>query len=249
MPWNDGIASQIKKVSRHHRPLGARCHIAAGCNIATVEFLFKIWTKMVEFLFWLRCNNNTYSQNYILLFFHDCHKLLHIFQTKSTSGTVNMNMDDLIQATTNISLNSPTVISTESTEDLTECIEHIERFNLVALDCEGVDLGRTGQISIIQLSTPMRSFLFDVHEVAHDHEMVSFLRAVLENPNVIKIIHDCKMDADALFPLLEISLCGVHDTQCWDYILNRNEHNLNRTLLAYGCRPNVERDHRCCQRQ
>lgn len=152
-------------------------------------------------------------------------------------------MNELIKATEKISLNTPTVISTGS-EDLAECIEHIEGFDILALDCEGVDLGRNGQITIIQLSTPSRSFLFDVHEVAVDAEMVNFLRVVLENPNIIKIIHDCKMDADALFHLLEITLCGVHDTQAWDFIMKRSELNLNRTLMAYGCQPNVERDHR-----
>ena len=134
------------------------------------------------------------------------------------------------------------VITKDSNDEIIRCKEHVENHQLLAFDCEGVDLGRCGEISLVQLSTTEQSYLFDVYNVSADHDMILLLKSILENPEVIKIVHDCKMDSDALFHLLNITLVGVHDTQVWDSVINGNEHNLNRTLVSYGCNPNAERD-------
>jgi exonuclease 3'-5' domain-containing protein 1 len=163
-------------------------------------------------------------------------------------------MDDLTKATAAISLTSSTKLSTPSSvdgvcivsdgDDLTEVIEHIKGCDLLAIDCEGVDLGRDpGVLCLVQLATPQKSFLFDVHEISREADMVTFLREVLEDKSVIKIIHDCRMDADALFHHLDIRLFNVHDTQAWDSVIHGSENNLNKTLLQNGCTPNMERDH------
>lgn len=58
-----------------------------------------------------------------------------------------------------------------------------------------------------------------------------------------KIIHDCRMDSDALWHLLHIRLQNVHDTSCWHFsISGREDQNLNSTLMYYGLQPNAERD-------
>jgi hypothetical protein len=114
---------------------------------------------------------------------------------------------------------------------------------LLAVDCEGVDLCREGSICIVQVSTPSHCFLFDVVGLGPRHKIVEFLKDILENPKITKIIHDCKMDSDALYHLLGIKLVGVHDTQACDVLLrNCGEHNLNNTLVENGCRSNVVRD-------
>mmetsp|Transcript_7188 Transcript_7188/g.10686 ORF Transcript_7188/g.10686 Transcript_7188/m.10686 type:complete len:276 (-) Transcript_7188:249-1076(-) len=114
---------------------------------------------------------------------------------------------------------------------------------ILALDCEGVDLGRTGEICIIQISTRDRCFLFDVHELTSNCcEMIDVLKNILEDISIVKIIHDCRMDSDALYHLLGIRLVNVHDTQAWDYAIRGVKVSLNNLLSNYDLPQNNERD-------
>lgn len=133
-------------------------------------------------------------------------------------------------------------VVTEESEHLNEALSHLAAAELLALDCEGVDLGRGGSISIIQLSSMERCYLFDVHGLAASAALVMALKPILESSEIVKIIHDVKMDADALFHEMNIAVTKVHDTQIWDKTLKGQTRNLNQTLLAYACEPNEERD-------
>jgi hypothetical protein len=113
----------------------------------------------------------------------------------------------------------------------------------IALDAEGVDLSRHGRISIVQVSTPTQCFLIDVLDKDADDPLVAWLRTLLENEEVVKIIHDCRMDADALHHLLSIALINVHDTSCWHAVLTgQADKNLNDTLSFNGIENNTFRD-------
>ncbi len=73
--------------------------------------------------------------------------------------------------------------------------------------------------------------------------MICFLRDILESNSVLKIIHDCRMDSDALHHLLDIKLANVHDTSCWHNQLTGNSDvNLNDLLRGNGLMPNIVRD-------
>ncbi|CAE7643003.1 Exd1, partial [Symbiodinium microadriaticum] len=138
---------------------------------------------------------------------------------------------------------SPVVVST--LDDMTE-LQRMEllQCDLFAMDCEGVDLGRSGTICLVQLSTPSACYLFDVLGQDSTSDLMVFLRIILQDRKKTKVIHDCKMDADALFHLCGIQLVGVHDTQSWDVALRGGvATNLNNTLQAYGCKINTQRDH------
>ena len=114
---------------------------------------------------------------------------------------------------------------------------------VVVLDAEGVDLSRCGRISIVQIATPRECFLIDVLDKARDDPLVSWLRGILEDEGVTKIIHDCRMDSDALFHLLGIRLACVYDTTCWNTAITGSENqNLNTVLGNNGIKPNVMRD-------
>ena len=138
-----------------------------------------------------------------------------------------------------------THVLVSSLDDMTE-LQRAELLgcDLFALDCEGVDLGRSGTICIVQLSTPSTCYLFDVLGLNSMSDLTIFLKVILEDQSKIKIIHDCKMDADALLHLCGIHLSGVHDTQAWDVALRGGIGlSLNKTLQAYGCTINAQRDH------
>jgi exonuclease 3'-5' domain-containing protein 1 len=74
----------------------------------------------------------------------------------------------------------------------------LQRPRVLALDCEGVNLGRKGQITIVQVATEDHCCLFDVLNKGPSNDLVVFLRTLLEDENIIKIIHDVKCDSDAL---------------------------------------------------
>jgi hypothetical protein len=142
--------------------------------------------------------------------------------------------------TENPPINSPKIIVSES--DLSQCFEDIRSASVLALDCEGVDLGRFGEITIVQVSTANQCYLFDVLDKEPGDPVALFLKEVLESAEKIKIIHDAKMDSDALFHKLAINLNGVHDTQAWDNVKNKRQLNLNRLLDAHSCPVNLTRN-------
>ena len=137
---------------------------------------------------------------------------------------------------------------------------------IVALDLEGVDLSRignsisssllirlrlnkncTGVCSLVQLAVPLgedaQCFLFDVLDKPKQDPMICFLKGILESDSVLKIIHDCRMDSDALHHLLDINLTNVHDTSCWHGQLTGScDVNLNDLLQGNGLKPNIVRD-------
>lgn len=114
---------------------------------------------------------------------------------------------------------------------------------LVALDCEGVDLSRSpGRVTITQLSTPTHCFILDLLEKERNHPLVNWLRSLLEDKSVEKIIHDCRMDSDALKHNLEIELINVHDTSSWEKEMGNPNKSLNNVLEKYRLAQNVNRD-------
>ena len=57
-----------------------------------------------------------------------------------------------------------------------------------------------------------------------------------------QIIHDCRMDSDALFHFHDIKLNNVHDTSCFRAeITGREDENLNKVLMHNGIEQNHTR--------
>ena len=124
-----------------------------------------------------------------------------------------------------------------------ELAKAFDGVSTLALDAEGVDLSRAGRVSIVQLATPDKCFLFDVLDKTAGDPLVQWLRGPLEDETVVKIIHDCRMDSDSLFHLLNISLASVHDTSCWATVqMGGRLFNLNDVLELYGLKRNTIRD-------
>ncbi|XP_022225459.2 uncharacterized protein LOC111076118 [Drosophila obscura] len=94
---------------------------------------------------------------------------------------------------------------------------------VVSLDCEGINLGLKGEITLIEIGTARgEAFLFDVQSCP---AMVTDggLKTVLEHEQVIKVIHDCRNDAANLYLQFGILLRNVFDTQAAHAILQYQE--------------------------
>eukprot|EP00727_Mastigamoeba_balamuthi_P012986 m51a1_g831 hypothetical protein (325) ;mRNA; r:734769-736134 len=99
----------------------------------------------------------------------------------------------------------------------------IKRHSFVVVDCEGVNLGRNGSLCLVQVATPeKRAYLFDVVDAEKREQMMAAgLRDVLQSTEVVKVLHDCRGDSDALFHNARVSLANVFDTQVAYAVLKR----------------------------
>uniref|UniRef100_A0A182N861 3'-5' exonuclease domain-containing protein n=1 Tax=Anopheles dirus TaxID=7168 RepID=A0A182N861_9DIPT len=89
----------------------------------------------------------------------------------------------------------------------------LEEQAIVSFDCEGINLGVRGQITMVQLGTTRgEAFIFDI-ATCPDMVVEGGLKEILESEKVIKVIHDCRNDSVNLFNQFQILLRNVFDTQ------------------------------------
>lgn len=129
----------------------------------------------------------------------------------------------------------------------------------VAFDCEGINLSRLGSIEIVSIcfgqveeitiAESRNVFLVDVGKKKHEskssgHEdRVAAIKRLFECSTVVKVIHDCRMDSDALYHHLGVKLVNVHDTSCFHRVITgEGFKNLNYVLGYNGLPSNVVRD-------
>ena len=93
----------------------------------------------------------------------------------------------------------------------------------VAFDCEGINLSRIGTVELISICfSSLKVFLIDFGGTS-DRTIQEQVKRLFESNEIIKIIHDCRMDSDALFHRHGISLKNVHDTSCFimSFLVNK----------------------------
>ncbi len=119
-----------------------------------------------------------------------------------------------------------------------------EQDQLLFVDLEGVNLGRTGTIAIMQLLMPPSRvvYLVDVYRLnAKAFDLTSGdginLRMVLESPNIFKVFFDIRNDSDALHAHFGIHVAGIIDLQVIEYA-TRNP----RGKYVNGLAKCIERD-------
>jgi hypothetical protein len=91
-----------------------------------------------------------------------------------------------------------------SEEGLINAVEELGRFQEVAFDTEGVELGRSGSLTVagfLGIGATSVAYIVDVQELggrAFSRSLPS-LCALLEDPTVTKVTFDCRKDSEALF--------------------------------------------------
>lgn len=84
---------------------------------------------------------------------------------------------------------------------------------LLALDIEGVDICRTGEICILQIAKRVGTvYLFDV-TVLGELAFANGLREILESEDIAKLLFDCRADGDALYHLFGVKPTNILDMQ------------------------------------
>ncbi|KAJ8047365.1 Egalitarian protein-like [Holothuria leucospilota] len=86
---------------------------------------------------------------------------------------------------------------------------------VVAMDCEGVKLGKDGPLTLLQLGTVEGEvFIFDILATPNKKDMFinGGLKGILEDDKILKVIHDSRNDACALHFQFGVTLTNVFDT-------------------------------------
>ncbi|XP_051173987.1 egalitarian protein homolog [Leptopilina boulardi] len=120
---------------------------------------------------------------------------------------------------------------------------------VISFDCEGVNLGMKGQLTLLQIGTISgQSYIFDLC-TCPSLIQAGGLHRLLENENVIKVIHDCRNDSVNLYNQFGIVLNNIFDTQAAHAILQFQETgkpvykvknvNLNALCELYGAPCNL----------
>ena len=103
--------------------------------------------------------------------------------------------------------------------------------SIIALDCEGVRLGRFGRLSLMQIAEPCGTFTL-IDGVSED--TVKAMKPLLESGSTLKVMHDCREDSAALFHQFGgIRLSNVVDTQVANLLVQREQKSPNMHQTAY----------------
>ncbi|XP_052777939.1 piRNA biogenesis protein EXD1-like [Mya arenaria] len=104
---------------------------------------------------------------------------------------------------------------------LDEMRQAVSKENIIALDCEGDNLSRKGKMQLLSIATRDYAYALDIQKLKL-LPFVSGLKEVLEDKNVMKLMFDCREDADALFNQFHVKLDGVLDIQLLE-IMKRSQ--------------------------
>ncbi|XP_010071849.1 PREDICTED: exonuclease 3'-5' domain-containing protein 1, partial [Pterocles gutturalis] len=92
---------------------------------------------------------------------------------------------------------------------------HLRQQCVVSVAGQGVDLCRHGKLSWLAIVTRRHIFLFDIFLLG-PQAFKNGLQMVLEDKNILKVMHDCRGISDCLFHQYGVILFNVFDTQVAD---------------------------------
>ncbi|KAM9964143.1 hypothetical protein ACTFIW_005799 [Dictyostelium discoideum] len=94
-------------------------------------------------------------------------------------------------------------------------IHEIKKEKLIGLDIEAIEMGKKGDISLVQISTPNgKIYLFDIIKMGGNITPFKYgLKEVLESVKILKVVHDCRRDSEILFHRYQVELAHIYDVQ------------------------------------
>ena len=129
--------------------------------------------------------------------------------------------------------------------EASEVCEMLQHEQLITMDCEGVNLGRPGgTIRMVQVAAPKRyvAFLFDLLKCPALKDHLAFV-CLLQDVNVVKVLHDCRMDVCAIQEYLGARVSPVLDTQVAFSLLKPQQYRKKNVGLADMIRQVVGKNH------
>lgn len=116
-------------------------------------------------------------------------------------------------------------------------LDELEKEKVVGVDIEGTSLDPYDSILLtIQIGTAEKSYIFDAREI----DLGKYIRFkdFLENPKIIKLLHNGKFDYKHIKVRFGISVCNIYDTMLTEVILNaglgRGYYSLKELAIKYA---------------
>ncbi|OWF49749.1 protein RRP6-like 1 [Mizuhopecten yessoensis] len=110
--------------------------------------------------------------------------------------------------------------------DVSRCrdvVRELEKCDVIAVDAEGVQLGKDGPLTLLQVGTLDHVvYLFDIH-TNKDLFIQGKLQDILTSTKIKKVIHSCSGDSAALYYQFNIRLRNVFDTQVAHLVIQEGE--------------------------
>eukprot|EP01132_Coremiostelium_polycephalum_P005436 gene5436-6780_t len=111
-------------------------------------------------------------------------------------------------------------------------VEKIKKQSLVGLDCEAIEMGKQGSLSLVQISDGKNVYLFDIVKLG-SKPFEKGLKEILESPKIIKVVHDCRKDSEILYHKYHVQLQNVYDVQIAHAMLQKKEEG-NIPIRRFG---------------
>ncbi|XP_028941380.1 piRNA biogenesis protein EXD1, partial [Antrostomus carolinensis] len=92
---------------------------------------------------------------------------------------------------------------------------HLKQQRVISVAGEGVNLCRHGKLSWLEIASKSQIFLFDIFLLG-PQAFKNGLQMVLEDKDILKVMHDCRWISDCLFHQYGVLLFNVFDTQVAD---------------------------------
>ncbi|XP_071037489.1 uncharacterized protein [Parasteatoda tepidariorum] len=103
--------------------------------------------------------------------------------------------------------------------DFFEAIQHLNKQDVIGLSLEGCDIGRSGSLEWLNISSSTCTYLFYVASLGGD-AFDKGLKMLLENKRIVKVIHDCRRASDCFYHQYNTKPSNVFDTQVADFVVN-----------------------------
>jgi exonuclease 3'-5' domain-containing protein 1 len=118
-------------------------------------------------------------------------------------------------------------IDSHTSEAFKQCVIELKQSKVIAYDCEGVRLSRTGKITLLQIAVPKKIFLIDVMTAGGKEVFIDGgLKDVIQSEEILKLAYDVRMDSDALFHQHDVLIKNVLDLQLLDIAIRRASGNM-----------------------
>ncbi|XP_074650750.1 uncharacterized protein LOC141905678 isoform X2 [Tubulanus polymorphus] len=115
---------------------------------------------------------------------------------------------------------SYTVIDNFNDGSFQAMVNYLKNQTNIGFAVQGVNIGRFGELSLIMFSTKEKMIFFDILKLGTD-ALTSGIAQILEDQNIKKAIHNCRMLSDMFYHQYSVRLNNVFDTQVADVIVNK----------------------------
>lgn len=119
---------------------------------------------------------------------------------------------------------NPIFVHVTTENQINEAFEDLEKQQVVGVDIEGTSLDPYDSILLtVQIGTPEKSYIFDARELRLGE--IPRFKEFLENPKIVKILHNGKFDYKHIKQNLRIDVCNIYDTMLTEALLNAGLRN------------------------